>query len=93
MDVRVVICWHPGNLYHASVLTVDLARAWNKMYPSRLACAIDLRQIGLLTIFDQDDLLRSDFDTKDKIIWTRVDADPEFLKKSGFTEIIPAKPN
>jgi hypothetical protein len=93
MDVRVVICWHPGNLYHASVLTVDLCRAWAKVYPSRLACATDLRQIGLLTIMDQDDLLRSDFDTRDKIIWTNDDADPELLKKSGFVEIIAATVN
>jgi hypothetical protein len=93
MDVRVVICWHPGNLYQASVMTVDLARAWTKIYPSKLVCAIDLRRIGLLTIMDQDDLLRSDFDTKDKIIWTRTDADPELLKSSGFVEIIPTKLN
>jgi hypothetical protein len=93
MDVRVVICWRPGNVYHASVITVDLARAWSKVYPSRLACAIDLRQIGLLTILDQDDLLRNNFDTNDKIILARADADAELLEKSGFTEIIVAKVN
>jgi hypothetical protein len=42
---------------------------------------------------DQDDVLRSEFDTEDRIIWTRTDADPELLKSSGFVEIIPAKPN
>jgi hypothetical protein len=74
-------------------MTVDLARAWGKVYPSKLACAIDLRRIGLLTIMDQDDMLRSDFDTKDRIVWTRTDADPELLRRSGFVEIIPAKAN
>jgi hypothetical protein len=93
MDVRVVICWYPGNLYQSSVMTVDMTRAWGKVYPSRLACAIDLCQIGLLTIMDQDDMLRSDFDTKDRMLLHLSTVEAKALEEAGFVEMSPAKLN
>jgi hypothetical protein len=93
MDVRLLICWHPGNIFQASVTTLDFARVWNKVYPSKRECAADLALLGLLTIMDQDDVLKSDFDTKNRILTTTTSAEPEVLDEAGFVEITPAKPN
>jgi hypothetical protein len=93
MNVRVLICWHPGNLYQATVMTCDLVRGWTKVYPSKLVCAIDLARLGLLTMMEQEDVLQSDFDIKDKILSTNASVEAEELEKGGFEEIITAKVN
>ena len=93
MDVRVLILGHLGNIFQASVMTQDLARMSNEMYPSKLVCAIDLLRIGLLTIMDQDDVLQSDFETRDKILMTHTTIEADVLEEAGFVEIIPAKVN
>jgi hypothetical protein len=93
MDVRVMILWHPGNTYHASVMAHDLSRMWSKMYPSKLVCAIDLGRIGLLTIMDQDEVLKSDFVTRERVLMTHTSVEVEVLEQEGFNEFIPPKLN
>jgi hypothetical protein len=84
---------YPGNIFQASVTTLDFARMWYKMYPSKLECVADLSQLGLLTIMDHDDVLKSDFDTKDRILTTTTSAESEALDEAGFVAITPAKLN
>ena len=93
MNVRLIICWHPGDVYQASVTTLDFAGLWHKFYPSKSECVSDLAQLGLLTIMDQDDVLKSDFDIKDRVLTTVASTEEDLLTKAGFVKITPAKLN
>jgi hypothetical protein len=93
MDVRVLVCWHPGDIYHASVASRDFSRGWSKLYPSKRACADDLCQIGLITIMDRQDVLESNFDIEDRILTTETDTVPELLENAGFVEFTQSKLN
>jgi hypothetical protein len=42
---------------------------------------------------DQEDVLQSDFDTKDRILIIQTSAEAEVLGEAGFVEITPAKLN
>jgi hypothetical protein len=93
MDVRVLVCWHPGDIFHASVASRDFSMGWSKLYPSKRACADDLCQIGLITIMDRQDVLESNFDIEDRILTTDTDTVPELLQNAGFVEFTPSKLN
>jgi hypothetical protein len=93
MDVRVLICWHPGDVFQASVIALEAGKSWNKIYPSKSECLADLCQIGLLTIWDQDDMLESDFDKRDRVLIVRSTVEAEVLAHADFVETTPAKVN
>jgi hypothetical protein len=93
MEVRVLVCWHPGDIFHASVASRDFSRGWSKQYASKLECADDLCQIGLITIMDRQDVLESNFDIEDRILTTETDTVPELLEHAGFVEFTPSKLN
>lgn len=93
MDVRVLICWHPGNTFQATVMSFDVIRGWSKVYPSKQDCMDDLWHIGLLTLVEHFDGLRSSFDIEDRMLIARAITEQSVLKEAGFVEIIPAKAN
>jgi hypothetical protein len=53
----------------------------------------DLWDTGLLTLVERYDGLRSDFDTKDKLLLAKAIIEAEVLEEAGFVEIISEKPN
>jgi hypothetical protein len=89
MDARLLICWHPTNIYQACVMFPEIPRAWTKTYYSKLECMTELRCIDILTPTDADEALASDFDVKDRIVIVRTDTDPETLREAGFDEKAP----
>ena len=93
MDVRVLVCWHPGNVFHASVTSMDFSRGWYRFYGSKRECAEHLCHLNLITILDQDEVLISDFDIEDRILTTESDTVPELLEAAGFVEFTPKKVN
>ena len=93
MNIRLIICWRPENIFQASVSAVALGRVWGKLYRTELECATELLDLGLLTIMEQEDVLKNDFDWTTKVLTTMVTADSEVLLQSGFVETTPAKPN
>ena len=93
MDVRLLIGWHPGDIYHASVIAVDVARAWHKLYRSKVECVDELGLLGLLTMMEQYDVLHSGFETKDKVFISIAIVEAEALEDAGFVESTPAKLN
>jgi hypothetical protein len=93
MQVCILIRWHPGDMYQACVVTVDLARVWSKIYPSKWECASDVYRIGLLTIMDHDDLLKGDFDIENRTLMSETEVDADLLNGAGFVETTPAKLN
>lgn len=93
MDVRVLVCWHPGDLFHASVIFVDFSRGWYRFYSSKRECADHLRDLGLITIMDQDQVVKSDFDLEDRILTTSSETTVEILEAAGFVEFTPRKLN
>ena len=86
MDVRVLIYWQPGNTFQVSVIGVVTARRWHNLYPSKLECVNDLYRIGLLTLAERYETLRSDFDPKDGVLLTRTTAEADVLEGAGFGE-------
>ena len=53
----------------------------------------ELCQIGLLSIWDQDAMLKSDFDKKDRVLIVRSNVEPEVLAHADFVEMTSAKVN
>lgn len=93
MDVRVLICRHPGNLFQVTVMTSDLSRRWGRVYSCKHICATDLGRIGLLTIMDAATLLASDFDSRAAILTNDANVETVLLKEAGFVEIERARVN
>jgi hypothetical protein len=93
MDVTLLICCHPGNFFQASVIALEAGRRWSKVYPSKQECLAELCQIGLLSIWDQDAVLKSDFDKKDRVLIVRSNVEPEVLAHADFVEMTSAKVN
>jgi len=93
MDVRVLIAWHPGNVFQVSVIALEAARRWRKLYPSKEVCADELWRLGLLTLVERYDALRSDFDTEDRVLILKTCAEVEVLTEAGFVEATTPKPN
>jgi hypothetical protein len=86
MDFCLLIRVRPGDVFQASVITVDCARAWRKTYPSKEDCASELCEIGLVTILSQHDLMNSDFDMNDRTLLFMTAVQAEFLEEAGFVE-------
>jgi len=63
------------------------------VYPSKQECLAELCQIGLLSIWDQDAMLKSDFDKKDRVLIVRSNVEPEVLAHADFVEMTSAKVN
>lgn len=93
MDVRLLIVWHPTNLYQVCVFAPAAARGWIKIYESKVECFNELREIDLLTCDEEDEALASDFDLKDHMLIIQAEADPQTLLEAGFTEDTPVTPN
>jgi len=53
----------------------------------------DLWRVGLLTWVEHYDGLRSDFDTRDRLVLGQAIIEVEVLEEAGFVETTPAKPN
>jgi len=56
-------------------------------------CASDLCEIGLVTILNQHDVMKCDFDRKDRTLIFQTTAQAEFLKEAGFVETTRATVN
>jgi hypothetical protein len=93
MDVRLLIVWHPTNLFQVCVFAPISARGWMKMYPSKMECFSELRGMDLLTCDEEDEALASDFDVKDRMLIIHAQADSQTLLEAGFTEDNPVTPN
>ena len=93
MNFCLIIRVRPGAVIQASVITVDCARGWSKIYPSKQECASDLREIGLVTILNQHDVMKSDFDMRDRILMFQTAAQAELLEEAGFVETTPVVVN
>ena len=89
MDVRILICLHPGNVFHVSVALVDCDRGWHKLYRSKAECVEELARAGLLTILDQDAVMRSDFHSKERILVFQANIEMETLSEAHFVETTP----
>jgi hypothetical protein len=89
MDVRVLILWHPGDTFHASVVALDLGRGWHKVYTSKKECMDDLWRVGLLTLVERYDGMRSDFEVKDRILIAQAIIEAQELETAGFVETTP----
>jgi hypothetical protein len=89
MDARLLLCWHPTDIYQVCVLAPGFAWGWTKIYSSKQACITELQSIDLLTPDDVDVVLASDFEVKDRILFTNVNTDPEILEGAGFAERVP----
>lgn len=74
-------------------MTCDLARGWSKVYSSKQDFMDDLWRIGLLTLLECYDGLRSDFDKKDRLLLARAIVEVGALEGAGFVEIVPEKLN
>jgi len=74
-------------------MTSDLCRGWSRVYSSKRVCAIDLGRIGLITILEQDEVLESDFETRDGILSTSASVEAAVLEQAGFVEIERASVN
>ena len=72
---------------------MEPGRRWRKIYPSKRECLAELTEIGLLTIWEQDDMLKSDFDKEDRVLVVRTKVEAEVLAHAGFEEMTAAKVN
>jgi len=85
-DVQVVIRQHPSDTVQASVIAPNLSKLWHKLYPSKDECVAGLGRLGLLTIIELADALKSGSDSKESIILAQTSVDTEWMVKSGFVE-------
>jgi hypothetical protein len=79
MDARLLIVWHPTDIYQACVIATDQPRGWIKTYYSKQECMMELSCMDLLTPTDADESLVSDFDVRDRILIVETETDPEKL--------------
>jgi len=86
MDVRVLIAWHPGNVFQVSVIALEAGRRWRKLYPSKEVCVDELWRLGLLTLVERYDALHGDFATQDKALVIQTTAEALELEEAGFVE-------
>ena len=89
MDVRLLICWHPGDTFQATVIAVGVGRGWHKMYPSKRECVNDLCRIGLLTLIERFDVMQRDFDINERMLVIPTIAEAKALQNAGFVESTP----
>jgi hypothetical protein len=85
MDVRVLILWHPGDIFHVTVVGLYVGKGWHKMYPSQKKCIDDLYRLGLLTLVERYDALRSDL-SNDRIFIASAIIEADVLELAGFVD-------
>ena len=61
-------------------------RIWLSGYQSKLLCVSELRELGLITVADAEEIILDGFDSRDGLFVLEVDAEAEFLETQGFAE-------
>ena len=61
-------------------------RIWLSVYQSKSLCVSELRELGLITSVDAEEIIIDEFDLRDEFFVLEVDTEAEFLQAQGFAE-------
>jgi hypothetical protein len=61
-------------------------RIWLNVYQSKSLCVSELKELGLITPADAEEIIIDEFDLRDGLFVLEVDAEAEFLQSQGFAE-------
>ncbi len=93
LEVHVLISWHPGDVFQASVMASEWKRSWSKFFTSKQECLAELYLLGLLKTVDAEEVFGSDIDAKDEFFLLVSRAVPETLVAAEFVEVTHGKSN
>ena len=61
-------------------------RIWLSVYQSKSLCVLELKELGLITSVDAEEIIIDGFDLRDGFFVLEVDTGAKFLQAHGFAE-------